>query len=258
MSNVTRKKKNNGFIERYIPNFSGEEDFWLDFDAVRRDLFSIVRKAFSEFPYELRGKDFAKALDSLRASTGAYVIETWKKIESHFRDSEKVKRLKGATFEALFYMSVLTLKVMYTEAQEMIDDGYHIGPEIPWYVEVLPIFEITPRMLLIDNGHGGKERYAPQAEADFVVLRRNPDDTTVTALIDVKSYEPEKPIRWPRYAAFMSGAILELAFPKKGIEFPMKMDDWEIEIVCPMCGKWPIEDYVCTSCNANFSEKPDD
>jgi len=57
--------KGMGFVKRFVPNFSGEDEFWLDFDAVRRDLFSILKKEFTDFPYHLRGKAMVKALDDV-------------------------------------------------------------------------------------------------------------------------------------------------------------------------------------------------
>jgi len=245
------KNTESEFVTIEIPNMSRADIFWLEYNAVRRDLFGIVqRELTNNIPWQnLRG-DFFQLIDDV----GEQLVSVWERIKTHYGvDNQKVRRLSGAYYEAIFYFSVLRTAIVFREAQQLIHNGMgNQFPGEPPYLVILPIFEVIPRLFWYKEEGGQERRYAPQVRADFVTFRREPDDTVIISLVDVKRSEPKDAYKWEVCAVGLAGAIFEIAFPKAGITDPLKMEDWERRIVCLECGKWPIEDGQCVHCGKKW------
>jgi len=118
----------------------------------------------------------------------------------------------------------------------------------PWF-EATPLYDIIPTLHRV-----GKERKAPQTDADFIVTYADDKGPLPPSLVDVKSSRPSPTKRnkrrwnWQIIAAVRRGFIFRLAFPKEGIEYPKSLKEWESVTPCPECG-WFNESYrKCERC----------
>jgi hypothetical protein len=238
------------FIEIEVPNYSEEDIFWLEYNAVRRDLFGYLKRRFTEVNNAELSINLIETIEEISAG----LIGVWEQIKSHYLSEErKLERLSGAFYEALFYHACLIETVILIESQQLIYEGRgeNLPPgEVP-YSATMPTFEVIPRLFWIEE-NGQSRRYAPQMRGDFVQFRRDKDDTVVISLIDVKRSKPSGKQLWETIASVLGGAVFELAYPKEGISIPLKLEDWEREIVCLQCGKWPIEDGICSNCGKKW------
>ncbi|MHA1495562.1 MAG: hypothetical protein ACTSRQ_16285 [Candidatus Thorarchaeota archaeon] len=242
------------FVNIELPNISGSDLFWIEYHAVRRDLFGIIKKMLTDFPWASFSEDGLN-LTELFIQIGEQLVESWNKIKNHYKaEPDKIRRLSGTFFESLFYLAALSQQIIYTEAQQLINMG--MGDELPGeppFVVVLPIFEVVPRLFWFREDTGQERRYAPQVRADFVIMTRYPDNTVVWSLIDVKRSKPNNKITWDNYASLLGGAVYEIAYPKDCVEYPFSLNDWERHIVCVNCGRWPIIDGVCQNCDTHYT-----
>lgn len=243
-------EEDDSFVRLYVPNFSEEETFWLEYNAVRRDLFGYLKKRFTEIEWFQLPADLTESFDEI----GGGLVNIWNRMKSHYSSKgRKLKRLSGAFYEALFYHACLRENVVLVEAQQLKFDGFgdYLPPDEVPYSATMPAFEVVPRLFWFED-RGQPRRYAPQLRGDFVQFRSDKDDISIISLIDVKRTRPSDTQLWEAMASVLGGAIFKIAYPKEGVTTPLKMDDWEIQIVCLSCGKWPIVDGVCSRCGKRW------
>jgi len=215
-------------------------NFWEEYDRVRCNLLRFIREEtrkinWCDFPKEEK-KGKLKEIHSK-------LIDFWKK------EYEKLKKwenelwlmakgngwtrsepgylaldgIKGALYEALFYFTWFCVSV-YAKALEILRIG---GIKI----EKVDRFEILPISgpLGIMFRKGGK-RFAPQIDADYILIFSSENEVHRPIFIDVKSSEPAMLEEWERErilwqaksCAYMDSTF-QIWWPKK--EYPEKIED---------------------------------
>ena len=152
-------------------------------DDVKARLFGLLRERTSAIDY----LDYHKYHEELERIHSLLVGE-WLKIEREFRDIPGIDlkrlKLKGYLFEALFYYACLKSQAYFVDAEILEISGERFEESPPWF-EATPLYDIIPSLHRV-----GKERKAPQTDADFIVSYADDKGPSPPSLVDVKSRKP--------------------------------------------------------------------
>ena len=244
-------------------------NFWEEYDKIRCGLLRLIREEFKKInwenlPKEEREGKFDEIYEKLIKKFEEY-INKLKIIKSQQNDlifwdeinrkkiskQNAISRLKGALYEVLFYYSFVRVMIA-TRGLEILEfGGLKIGEKIKF--EILPI---SGPIATIFYQYKTKTRFAPQIDADYLVLFVSEDEKVHPPIfIDVKSseYSTTKDsidrLKWQALGCRYMECIFQVAYPKKGIEYPKNSKDWEIRTVCPRCGNMSKDDIFCDKCN---------
>jgi len=231
---------------------SGRNDstnFWHEADRIKRHIFNRLRELtrFDYVDYKSYRQRFARIPEQL--------VAEWNRIEKEYRQTDRkyCKRLKGFLFEALFYFACLEGQATFFDAEIAEFGGARIEPHPPW-MEVTPFYDIIPSLHQV-RVRNRWERKVPQTIADFLVTYVDDSGPTPPSLVDVKSKRPNrraiKKMGWQITAAMRRGFIFQVAYPKGQIEYPKRLDDWELKTPCPSCAALSRAYDKCDEC-----EKP--
>jgi len=167
----------------------------------------------------------------------------WNEIVNNPNLKQHFPRLNGVFYEALFYYCVIKQVCLYRQGTWFVLQGWMEMPqEGPIDLEIVPIFEVVPRLLIVDG-----KRVAPQVNADFLILYPSKENRTPVWLIDVKSSksflnsikELEK-LEWQFTGANYYGGNFQVAYPKSDHAYPKHLNDW---IVIPK-GAQTVDELV--------------
>ncbi len=246
-------------------------DFWEEYDRVRCNLIRFIRNEFRKIdwehlPNEEKVNKFSQIYEKLLKYWKNLTEELEKSSPSlwildpiHGRGIEKIialDNLKGAIFEALFYFS--WVKVMVSErALKILEFGGMKIENKSIRFEILPI---SGPIIPIFYQH--RKRFAPQIDADFLVLFISETKREIHPhiFIDVKSSKPslfdeynKERIKWQALGCRYMNSLFQIAYPKESVEFPSKAKDWEVKTVCYHCGELSSNYSICEKCGKKIA-----
>lgn len=214
-----------------VPALSGLGKFWRVYNALKVELFGYIKRRFELVKWD---KELVQEEGDAIYSG---LLDRWREVEEVY-GPEFFPRLNGVLYEALFYYCVLKQVALFRQGAWYIREGWMnieaIEPEhrdVMW-LEIVPIFEVVPRLLLVDN-----RRVAPQVNADFLVLYSEPvrkgENEYPVWFIDVKSSgsflgdasELER-LEWQFVGANYYGGYFQVAYPKRGYKYPKHLEEW--------------------------------
>jgi hypothetical protein len=198
-------------MDESVENLNSKQDlFWVIFDTIKRDFYDLIRKRIEGFDW----KDPKKCMDGFEALFDE-IKNKWGFLEEKIGES---KSLRGLLYEILFF--VMTKRDFEFSTKGLIILGFDSDESEDLLFDVLPIYEPIPELL---------KKKAPQMRADFIIFsnKYNP------LLVEVKSSRPKlsNKIKWTIIGCKWHNCYYYLAYPKEGIEFPTRINDWEFEML---------------------------
>ena len=114
----------------------------------------------------------------------------------------------------------------------------------------IPLYDIIPQLHRIWENREWK-RKVPQVDADFIMTWVDDQGPLPPTLVDVKSSEPiyEERFAWQNVAAMRMGFIFQVVYPKRGVDLPRKIEDWEKRTPCSKCKQLSTSWRSCSFCN---------
>lgn len=222
-----------------------QEKFWIVYDWLKRELFVLLKEEINRIDWE---RDWLKQFEEIHSR----IIQEWDQIKliiSNFNS----KRLSGVLYEVLFYLSCLSTVSVYKGSWIMEITGEIPHQEKPPWFEVLPIYDILPKIFEIKQ-NGKSSLKAPQIEADFIILYRDDKEVLPLAFVDVKSnlknYDAKKAIAYALGCKYFCNSILEIVSPKE--VYPRELKDWEVMQVCWKCGTLNENAIYCQECKTKI------
>lgn len=227
-----------------------EDKFWEIADWVKRELFNCIRSETAQIDFT----DF-KAYRQKFEEIPSSLLKKWEEIKEKFKEDPNIDlaRLKGYLYEVLFYYACLNRQAIFFDAELAEMGGANFFASPPWF-GTIPLFDIIPFLHRIQED-GVWKRKAPQIKADFLVQYVDDDGPLPPALIDVKSSKHRKynnGWNWQVTAAMRCGFIFQIAYPKKGVEYPRSLAEWEIKTPCRKCKRLSDNYRKCSLCEENI------
>jgi len=227
-----------------------KNEFWIIFDLLKRELFTFLKESITNINWT---KNFLDQLDRIYDD----LTRKWMQVEDIIKGSNlSIKRLKGVLYEALFYFSCIYTVSIFKGSwiMQIVNTPNRSSEKPPWF-EVIPIYDIQPRLFRAQRNSKWVLK-APQIEADFLICYWDTNTGPLPpAFIDVKSsLSAVKKLSRSQRVWFALGcklfhnSIFQIAYPKRGISYPKKLEDWHIELVCWKCGALNKNKIYCKEC----------
>jgi hypothetical protein len=214
-----------------IPFLCGLSKFWRVYNGLKVELFGYLKHSFEAVRWEEELVQQEKGNEIY-----AGLLDKWQQVTNFYQGDSDLDLigLKGVFYEALFYYCVLKQVCLFRQSAWLIREGWmnveSIEPEhrnVMW-LEIVPIFEVMPRLLLVEG-----KRVAPQVGADFFILYATQENQSPIWFIDVKSSakflnraKDREQLVWQFTGANYYGGYFQVAFPKETESYPEHLRDW--------------------------------
>jgi hypothetical protein len=222
--------------------------YWDVADYVKRKLFNKLRDASQRINY-LDYREYRRAFEDIYDS----LLDEWRRIQQEFEGDPDFdsRRLKGYLLEALFCYACQKLQASFMDVELAEMGGAKFEKSPPWF-EATPLYDIIPPLHHVRE-KGVRRRKVPQTRADYLVTYVDDSGPVAPSMVDVKTRKPQKwrnEWGWQITAALRRGFTFQIAYPKKGVEYPRELAEWVTATPCLDCKKLSRNPRRCSECGA--------